>query len=118
MGYVNFIQYNLPFTQQQDEIIRELGLTYWQGLSNSLNFPNLENNSILISHLGFWAAEDCKITIQGYEYENDEWVIHTREIQMEQEIKLNLKKFIYIALEYLEMMEMLIAENIGEIMQN
>lgn len=82
MSYINFVQYNLPFTVEQDDAMRELGLTFWGGLNNNVEFPVLENNSILISHLGFWAAEGCKITIQDYEYENGQWRPHTREFQI------------------------------------
>lgn len=106
MSYVNFTQYNLPFTQEQDERMQDLGLIHWAGRTrtgpngsfevDNFAFPpehyTPDDNPIVIYHLGFWTNEDCEVQIKGFEYHNEEWVVNTQTLRIGAGNKLELEK--------------------------
>lgn len=105
MSYVNFTQYNLPFTQAQDTKMINLGLTHWgggnrTGPEDTFEFDSFvpvtpgftpQDNPTIIYHLGLWVNDGCEVQLKGFEYRNNQWQVNTQTIQIGAGNKLELQ---------------------------
>lgn len=99
INQINYVQYNLPFTAEQDQQMEAsgAGLTWWMGVDPTTEegeqeiSGELEDSTIVISHLGIYCKADCQIAIKNYEYKEDKWVVCTHIIQMGSGNKIEFK---------------------------
>lgn len=91
INQINYVQYNLPFTAEQDQQMGAsgAGLTWWMGVDPPTTEEGeqeigekLDNSNMVISHLGIYCKKDCQIAIKNYEHKEDKWVVRTHIIQM------------------------------------
>lgn len=99
ISQINYIQYNLPFTAEQDQQMGAFGagLKWWMGTTPTTEegeqeiSGELDNSNMVISHLGIYCKKDCQIAIKNYEYKEDKWVVRTHIIQMGSGNKIEFK---------------------------
>lgn len=110
MGFVNYVQYNLPFSADEDNKMKDLGLTLWGGQQSYTEpdgyylldeQPSAE--TVAIYHLGWYCKKDCQIKLINYEYfteaitidgvqiDAETWVAHHQTLQMGDGNKLELQ---------------------------
>lgn len=99
INQINYVQYNLPFTAEQDQQMKAFGagLAEWMGVARTTEegeqeiSGELDNLTMVISHLGIYCKKDCQIAIKSYEHKEDKWVVRTHIIQMGSGNKIEFK---------------------------